>query len=569
MSSPHFSNKGGVGAHIAGVTLTEDAVAQAIEIAKAKLTDGLNRGAIEEKDFPGLLRDVVSRLGNGRVKFGPLGLLLVLSVGPNELKELPTPQAAMAEVARLKNRYDRYNVWVNDRKRPRKKRQKIAGAVLEYRTVSLPAFWSEPLRLAVDSGLIPGEAFKTWILKIVSALAKHFEVATRYGRVEKGLNVKLAAVHPQQGTLHFHLGFVSVDENGNRLGLIGSKGRDGGGNRLVTNDLQMWAIAMRRLRTLKFEPVPRAVKTRTGDAVIHGWELLDMRITRCTTANSKNYRRIGGQGLGPTWDMILNDLVDSEIAQLRVQYPRFDRLCVESEQHAREENAKKARAARDALGVGLREENLRLAEKLAMVEAKMLQAEAKLTLFDKVLLQKLTPDVIASTEDAWWRAAHRVDTSADAIYLSDALFERFALELRFGGASFGPRLENLKLLGMRLRPKYFGEQAIPSKGLDSERPLEPITPELVDRTEVAWWRAFYRAETHEDEPFLSDAFVARIAAELEASNTLFNGRFDQFRSYGQKLWPQRFGSISASAVEEVGRDTDPDLDRGMGSAMTK
>jgi hypothetical protein len=40
----------------------------------------------------------VSRLGNGRVKFGPLGPLLVLSVGPNELKELPTPQAAMTSL---------------------------------------------------------------------------------------------------------------------------------------------------------------------------------------------------------------------------------------------------------------------------------------------------------------------------------------------------------------------------------------------------------------------------------------------------------------------------------------
>jgi len=557
--SLHFKNKGGFGAHIAGVTLTVDAVTQAFEIAKAKLANGLERGAIEEKDLSSLMLEVSARLGNGRIKFPSLGPALVLSVGSTGLKELSTPEVAMAEVQRLKSTHAFYNFIACDRGRPRKKRQRIAGPTLEYRTVSVPSFWSEPLRMAADAGIIPGETFKSWIMKIASAMAKQFEIATCYVRAAKGLNVKLVAVHPQQGTLHFHIGYVKVDENGNRLGLIGRKGPNGGGGRLVTNDLQMWAIAMRRWRALMFEPVPMVVKTRKGDAVVHGWELLEMRLHRCCEKKTADSGRAVDQGLGPTWDMVLNDYLDSEVAKLRVQFPLFGALCDDAERRAREENAKKAKAARDALGIGLREANMGLAEKLAKNEVKTLQAEGKVALFDQLFVQKLSPDIIAKTEDVWWRAVHGVHWEADAVYLSDGFMARISHEIRVRGDVFEPHLGNFKFLGSRLCPECFVDQGgNAEKGPMSlsKEAIEHLTPELIDRAADAWYWAFYDAARPKDAPFLSDALVSKIALELRASNPLFEGLADRFRFFGRHLWPARFGHPPAPTYRSSDHETD-------------
>jgi hypothetical protein len=201
----------------------------------------------------------------------------------------------------------------------------------------------------------------------------------------------------------------------------------------------MWAIAMRRLKKLDFEPVPQPFVTKKEAFVIENWELLDKRIERCTKGNVSSAGRLRAQGLGDTWDMILNDFIDLEIEKLRAQYPKFDRLVKAAEAEARRINAVKACEAQRAFGITKREVGVKRLQQIADRKGQ--------------IAESMTIELIEQTENAWMRAAAGKQNPGDQAYLTDAFVARVAAEIRRTGTSLG--VYTLCVLGRQLWPDYF------------------------------------------------------------------------------------------------------------------
>jgi hypothetical protein len=567
-SRPDFKNKGGLSPHILGVGLTTDALNQALVIAESKIRDRLEGGIIEERDFEKVLAEVRTRLGEGRLKFAPLKDWCAVSLDVGIIKELEGPNEAIEEFKRLKEKYGHYITTVNDRHRPRTKPERISGHVVEYRTISLPDFTSKALQKAVEQGIIPAPAFKSWFLDLVEFMARLFEESTRYKKAAKGLKVRLVIVHPQQGVLHFHFAFVKVDDNGNRLGLIGQKGLKGGGGRLVTNDLGLWAIAMRRLKKMGFEPVP-VVLTRKGlSSVVAGWELLEYRLGRCTKLKATDTGRARDQGLGPTWDMQLNDSLDAEVAKLRVAYPLYDRICVEEEAVARAANAAKARNARNELGITAKLDNLQLAKQLDKGNAQLADlrntlvetnrqlaavkedgkiAAERLARVEGRLLQvveltgPLTPAMLKEVDEAWWRSVYGLNTAVYEGFLTETFFRRLKSEIAIVNPAFDGKYYSYQVLGERLCPTVFGPtsaQTAPFLELEAEEPAKnALTRDSLERYIKAWELSYYDRPTSGYEAYLTDGSLRWIAHELRSGNPVFGKDRSYVRILGEQLRP--------------------------------
>jgi hypothetical protein len=580
-SSLNFKNKGEVSEHILGLELIKDALGQVLLIAEGKIRDKLEKGAIEERDFERLLKEVRTRLGDGKLKFAPLGDWCALSLNDGVVRELESPNEAIEELDRLKGKYSRYNSTANDRDKPRTKLERVAGPIVEYRTISLPDFTSNALMKAVGQGIIPGPVFKSWFLNLVELLSRQFEESTRYNKALRGLRVRLFIAHPQQGVLHFHIAFTKVDDGGNRLGLIGQKGPKGGGGRLVVNDLGMWAIAMRRLRKLHFEPVPMALKKDGVSSVICGWELLDHRLIRCTELKATETGRARDLGLGPTWDMQLNDSLDAEIAKLRVEYPELDRICVEEEAVARSENAAKAQDARYELGITAKVDNLQLAKRLDEANGQL--AGLRNTLADsdvqlaaaredgKIVAERmahvegclqqavqltgpLTPAMLREVDEAWWRSVYGLNTAAHEGYLTETFFRRIKSEITMMNPAFGGEFYNFQVLGERLCPTVFEPSAVktlPHPAMEIQEPrastARTLTRDLLERVAQAWELSYYGLPTAGYEMYLTDDFMKWIALELTCENSVSAEDGGYVKLLGEQLRPELF----------KGKDTSP------------
>lgn len=326
----------------------------------------------EREDFRKIrqrsLKEQVKLAVVGGEKFQGMGPGCIFDVSSN--RELDG-ELCFARLIELEAKYSSYQRW--DAKDKRWKPIRFEEPV-EYRTVSVPKFRSKAFQRALKDGALKPQEFKKLLRVLSKVFKREFRTSTKYPGANRGLEVEIVLWHLQQGVLHAHLVFRKVDETEKRLGLIGNTGK------LIWNELELSLVAERRRRALEFQPIPKILKS---GHLVEDWSLLD-RWTRSRVEGddkSGKSRRARDRGLGDTWDMQVNDVVDSVLERFALKRPELWKIWEEEEEKARKENQQEYELFRDRLGISKRDELdnqltaakeqvQALTEKLQMMESK-------------------------------------------------------------------------------------------------------------------------------------------------------------------------------------------------------
>ncbi|HVT29806.1 MAG TPA: hypothetical protein VHE81_17440, partial [Lacipirellulaceae bacterium] len=245
----------------------------------------------------------------------------------------------------LEQAYSGYNRWAAKEQRWKWVRWEEP---IEYRTLSLPRYRSVAFQRALYEGVIRPEEFRHFLCATSRVLKREFRRATKYKGAERGLEPELVLWHLQQGVIHAHLIVRKSDKDGNRLGLVGGNGK------IVWNELEMALVAERRRRAAEFRPIPKIMGT--GE-IIEDWRMLD-RWTRSRMEGddkSGKSKRARDKGLLETWDMQVNDVLDSLVEGFALKRPALWRLMQEEEERAKEENRQEYADIRARLGLDRRD----------------------------------------------------------------------------------------------------------------------------------------------------------------------------------------------------------------------
>ncbi len=316
-------------------TMVIDAVVQFLkkqeECAVAFVENGLGSSFNPLLSAEKLLKEFTK----GSVKFGPLGVgCSFIFDQTDQLEKSYDSVSTIQYFKELRAQYGKYKSLVPVGAGSPKFKVKMRKAPIRYVTVSTPGYVSKTIQHCLKDGVIPDADFMDFLTRFITSSKALFSNITKYKMATKGLGIMIAAVHSQQGVLHIHFYFVCTDGNGNRIGLIGAKGKKSGGNKLKVGGIGMDGIAMRRAAKLRFEPIPQFWLNKAGSInVIKDYEWLGKKISSARA-----------EGMFPSWDIALNDHLDESIKALGVRFPVFGKRLQLAEEEARRLNNEKAKA---------------------------------------------------------------------------------------------------------------------------------------------------------------------------------------------------------------------------------